>query len=73
MAYDGVRNNVEDLGGQGFSLGNSVVPLEEESIVSACPGYHGKPSPVSLEEPERPGANPVRHENIYSSVLIQDV
>ena len=73
MAYDGVRTNVEDLGGQGFSLGNSVVPLEEESIVSACPGYHGKLSLVSLGEPERPGANPVRHENIDSSVLIQGV
>ena len=71
MAYDDVQDHVEDHGRYEVSFGHSVVPLEGKAIVFAVPGHYGKMSPLLPEEPERPGAEPVRRENLKAPVLVQ--
>ena len=71
MAYDGVQDHVEECGVQGVSLGNSVVSLEGRGILTSGPGHHGEPSSVRPENPERPGAYPVRCDNFGAPVPIQ--
>ena len=69
----GVHKQVEELGGEGVSLGHSTVPLEGEVVVSAGSVHHVKPNPVCLEDLERPGADPICHDNLEASVPIQGV
>ena len=70
VADDFFHNHIEECGGKGLYLGNSVVPIEGEDTVSTGPGRHGKTTPVRPEELEIPGTNPILRDNPEASVPI---
>ena len=73
MVDDVIHDHVEDRGGQGLSLSNSVVSLEKRSIITSVPVHHGEPASVSLGGSKRHGAYHVRRKNIEASVPIQGI
>ena len=71
MEDECVHDHIEDHGEYGLSLVHTEVSLEEGSIVTPGPGYHGNTAPVRLENTERLGAYPVSRENFETPVPFQ--
>ena len=60
VADDDIHNHIEERGGQGVSLGNSVVSLEGRATVPSNSSHCGDTAPLRPEKLERPGDYPPR-------------
>ena len=73
MENDDNHDQFEERGGQGFSIGNSMVSLEGRSIITSGPCYNGDTAPVLPDNPERPGAYLASRKTFEAPVPIQGV
>ena len=64
MADNGAHNHVEDRGGEGVALRETLVILEQASKVPAGLGYHSQSVPVHLKKLNRPGNDPTRYKKL---------
>ena len=68
-----VDHHFKDGGGERIPLSEPLVALEWGAVVVPLSSHHGEVIPVVSEDPLRPRADPIPHDNIRASLPVKYV